>query len=71
MIIRTIEEAEEFVRNSPKFDWDGWDIVYVVQDDYAEFLSVGFLNKADNKWYKRVVYACGENGWEIPDSVIR
>lgn len=71
MIIQTIEEAEKFVNNTKNFKWDGWNIIHIIQDDYAEYLPVGFFNQEDRKWYKKTVYYCGENGWEIPDAVIK
>lgn len=71
MIIQTIDHAERFVKNTPNFSWEGWDIVYIVQDDYAEYLPVGIFNKEENKWYRKSVYSYGDHGWDIPDSVIR
>jgi len=70
MIIQTMNEAEKFVKDHPNFSWDGWDIVYLIQDDYAEYLSVGVYNKEENKWYKKSRYPY-DNGWNIPDPVIR
>jgi hypothetical protein len=69
MIIATIDEAEEFVNNHQNFTWDGWDIVYMVQDDYAEYLAAGIFNKEEKKWYRRIIYAY-DGGWNIPNSVI-
>lgn len=71
MIIKTVEEAEEFVSRTPNFSWDGWNIVHSVQDDYAEYLLVGVFNKDDGRWYRRTVFPCVDQGWEIPDSVAR
>lgn len=71
MIIQTMGDAEQFVSNNPNFTWDGWDIVYTVQDDYAEYLPVGIYNREENKWYRRSIYAYGDNGWNIPDSVLK
>ena len=70
MIIKTIDQADEIVNNNLNLSWDGWDIIYMVQDDYAEYLSIGIFDKKDGKWYKRIVFSYGESGWEIPDSVI-
>lgn len=70
MIIKTIDQAEELVKNNSNLSWDGWNIIYRVQDDYAEYLSVGVFNKSDGKWYKKIVFSYGDTGWDIPDSVI-
>lgn len=69
MIIRTLEDAESFVKDHSSFYWDGWDIVHVVQDDYAEYLASGFFDKESGKWYNRSIYRYSDSGWNIPDSV--
>lgn len=71
MIIQTLGEAEQLVDNHPNFTWDGWDIVYTVQDDYAEYLPIGFYNKEENKWYRKSIYSYEDSGWNIPDSVLK
>lgn len=70
MIIQTMDEAEKFVKDHPNFSWDGWDIVYLIQDDYAEYLPTGFYNREENQWYRKSIYSYNK-GWNIPDAVIR
>lgn len=70
MKVTSLSEAEQIVDSNPLLSWDGWDILYVVQDDYAEFLHIGFFDQESKKWYKRFVFECLEDGWDIPDSVI-
>ena len=70
MKIKSLSEAEKVVGNNPNLSWDGWDVVYLVQDDYAEFLHIGFFDKESGKWCKRLIFSCGPDGWDIPDSVI-
>jgi hypothetical protein len=70
MIVTSLSEAERIVEESPHLSWDGWDIQYLVQDDYAEFLHIGFFDQTTQKWYKRFIFACEPDGWNIPDSVL-
>lgn len=70
MKISELNEAEKIVDKNPSLSWDGWDIVHIVQDDYAEFLHIGFFDKETNLWYKKFIFECGHDGWDIPDSVI-
>lgn len=70
MKITNLHDAEKIVDNNANLSWDGWDIVYLVQDDYAEFLHIGFFDKQSQKWYKKFIFTCENYGWELPDSVI-
>jgi hypothetical protein len=70
MKITELSEAERIVSNNPDLSWDGWNIQYIIQDDYAEFLHIGFFDPFSQKWYKRFIFECLEDGWDIPDSVI-
>lgn len=70
MKITDIQEMEKIVANNPNLSWDGWEVVYSKQDDYAEYNMSGSFNKNLGKWFSTVRYACGEDGWDIPNSVI-
>jgi hypothetical protein len=70
MIVSNLSEIEGIVNNNPKLSWDGWDVVFLEQDDYAEFLPVGVFDNKTLQWYKKTVYPCTEKGWELPESVI-
>lgn len=70
MKITSLDDAEKIVENNPQLSWDGWNIVYLVQDDYAEFLHIGLFDKSSQKWYKKFVFECSQDGWDILDSVI-
>lgn len=70
MLISNMEEMENIVKSSKNLTWSGWDVIYLRQDDYAEFHLDGYFDNQSSKWYRKSVYSCGENGWDIPDSVI-
>lgn len=70
MIISDQNDAEEIVNKNPNLSWDGWNIVHLIQDDYAEFLPIGFFNKSTKQWYRKKIYPCTEQGWDLPESVM-
>lgn len=71
MLISDMETMEDYIDKSNVLSWDGWDVVYLKQDDYAEYLVDGYFDKSNGKWYRKTVYSCGKNGWEIPNAVLR
>lgn len=70
MKVTDLNEAEKIVANNPNLSWEGWDIIHLVQDDYAEYLHTGLMDKQSKKWYKKTIISCNADGWNIPDSVI-
>ena len=70
MKISDMQEMDEIVKASKSLSWDGWDVVHIVQDDSAEFLPTGTFDKLTLQWYKKTVFTCTEEGWEIPESVM-
>lgn len=70
MLVSSMEEMNNIVDASQHLSWDGWSVVYLKQDDYAEFHVDGYFDKASGQWYRKSTYSCDENGWTIPDSVL-
>lgn len=70
MKVTDLNQAEELVKINPHLSWDGWNIVLLKEDEYAEFLSSGYFDRNTEKWYRRQVFPCKDNGWNIPDSVL-
>lgn len=70
MLVNDMEQMDKIVESSEYLSWDGWDVVYLRKDDYAEFHLDGYFDKDSAQWYRKSIYSCGENGWEIPDSVL-
>lgn len=67
MLVNNMEEMEKIVSKNSNLSWDGWNVVHLKQDDYAEFSSNGFFDKISGRWYRKNIYSCGNDGWEIPD----
>lgn len=71
MKILDIETVEQIVKNNPNLHWDGWNVICLDQDDYAEFLPTGVFDRTTGKWYRKKVYALHDDGtWTIPDEAI-
>jgi hypothetical protein len=70
MLIDDLARMEEIVDKNKTLTWDGWDVVQLIQDDYAEYLQVGVFDQKTLQWYRKTVFPCTEEGWEIPESVI-
>lgn len=70
MLISNLNEAENIVSKSPKLSWDGWNIIYCVQDDYAEYLSIGSFNPLTRLWYRKTTYPCTHKGWNLPKLLV-
>jgi len=70
MIVSDQINAEEIVNKNPNLSWDGWNIVYRVQDDYAEYLPIGVFDNLTMQWYRKTIYPCTEQGWDLPESVM-
>jgi len=69
MRIKTLDEMDKIVQNNPELHWEGWTVVRLQRDDYAEYLSVG--TKRDGQWYKRTEYLPDSEGWEIPPVIVK
>jgi hypothetical protein len=70
MIVSDADQMDAIVQKNEKLSWDGWNVVHLVKDDYAEFLSVGIFDKKSSQWYRKTIYQCTEMGWNIPESVM-
>ena len=65
-----MQEMERLVDNNPNLSWDGWDVIHKQKDDYAEFSNNGVFDNLTMQWYRKTVFTCTEEGWEIPESVM-
>jgi hypothetical protein len=69
MIISDLNKMEEIVDKNSNLSWEGWNVVQLIQDDYAEYLINGVFDKKKLLWYRKNVFPCTEKGWDIPESV--
>lgn len=69
MKINTIEKAEELISSSKFLSWDGWDIVFLIEDNSGYFKKEGIYK--NNKWHTKEVYKYINGGWNIPNERIK
>lgn len=70
MIIDNLDQMHAIVQDSKTLKWDGWSVLSLVEDDFAEYLPSGSYDRTTGKWYKKTVFHCTEKGWDIPESVM-
>jgi hypothetical protein len=67
MKIKTLDNANYIVDNSPNLKWDGWSIV--AQEDGDGYSSInGTYTK--NGWKLEKRFECINGVWDIPDRYI-
>ena len=72
MKITDLADAEKIVQNNAHLGWDGWQIIYKVQDDDAQYDIRGSYDRGTGKWYKRISYPyINGTGWDIPNTLIK
>lgn len=69
MIISSLEQMEDIVRRNRQLAWDGWDVVKRVPAATAWKSPNGVFVK--NKWYLQNKFTLMENGWKIPEKLMR
>jgi predicted FMN-binding regulatory protein PaiB len=69
MQIKSLEGMESIVENNKSLNWDGWTVVESKKDALGYMKSNGaFINSA---WYVQKRYEPTENGWNIPNKLVR
>lgn len=68
MLVKSLELMEQIVDYHPDLEWDGWNVVQYKKNNSAQFQKYGAFK--DGSWHKKTVYALGEDGWNIPDSMV-
>lgn len=69
MILKTLAEAEKFVKRSRGFTWEGWDIVHLRPHKEA-FKKVDGVYKF-GRWHRRTVIKLDRDGFHVPDYLCR
>ena len=69
MLISSLEKMEEVVSKNRELKWDGWDVVHFYPSDKARTSKFG--ERINGKWCLVRRFNLAENGWEIPNKVVR
>lgn len=69
MNISSLEKMEEIVGQNNNLSWNGWDVIESKADEGAWMkTNAAFIN---GKWYRTNKYELAENGWTIPDRLVK
>ena len=69
MLIKSLEQMEDVVKNSDTLSWDGWTVVESKTNENGMMSKDGAL--VDGKWIVQKRYEVTANGWEIPNKFMR
>jgi hypothetical protein len=69
MLISNLQKMEEIVLGNPQLDWEGWDVVMYKKNHSAQFNVNGVYKDGD--WYNKYTYPITEDGWSIPERLVR
>ena len=69
MKVTSLEQMENIVRNNNQLYWNGWDVERLQPRPNA--WSNPSARYFRNKWHLKTTYPITENGWSIPDNIVR
>lgn len=69
MIIKSLEQMEDVVKNNDSLSWDGWTVIESKTNENGMMSKDGAL--VDGKWIVQKRYEANANGWEIPNKFMR
>lgn len=69
MLIKSLENMEEIVKNNDSLSWDGWTVLEnKTNENGAMSVDGAYVNGA---WIVQKRYELNTNGWEIPNKFMR
>ena len=69
MLIKSLEEMEDVVKNSDDLSWDGWTVIESRTNENGRMSKDGaFVN---GRWIVQKRYEADTSGWEIPNKFMR
>jgi hypothetical protein len=69
MNVSSLDKMEEIVTTNKSLSWDGWTVLESKADDAAWMkVNAAFIK---NKWHRVNRYEPNENGWTIPDRLVK
>ncbi len=69
MLIKSLEQMEDIVKNNDALSWDGWTVIESKSNENGMMSKDGAL--VDGKWIVQKRYDANANGWEIPNKFMR
>lgn len=69
MLVSSLENMEEIVKNNRSLKWDGWDVIHFYPSEKARTSKFGV--RINNKWFLHRRFPVTEKGWDIPNKLVR
>lgn len=69
MLIKSLEQMEDIVKNNDALSWDGWTVIESKSNENGMMSKDGVL--VDGKWIVQKRYDANATGWEIPNKFMR
>jgi len=69
MLIKSLEQMEDIVKNSDELSWDGWTVIETRTKENGISSKDGAYVKG--KWVVQKRYDANTDGWEIPNKFMR
>lgn len=67
MIIKSLEQMEDIVKNNDNLSWDGWTVLENKTNENGMMSKDGAF--VDGKWIVQKRYEATASGWEIPNKL--
>lgn len=68
MLVTTLEQMENIVKNNKSLSWDGWSVISKYRSDKARTSKYGKL--INGNWYITQKFVPERSGWNIPEKFI-
>lgn len=68
MLIKSLEQMEDIVKNNDRLSWDGWTVIESKTNENGMMSKDGAF--VDGKWIVQKRYEATVNGWEIPNKLV-
>lgn len=69
MLVKSLETMESIVDGNRRLSWEGWDVLLRLPDYSAWKKRDGVF--ISGKWYIQKRYPITENGWSIPEGLLK
>jgi hypothetical protein len=69
MMMNNVEKMEKLVETNKSFYWEGWDLVHIQENPDGYMRNDGVFK--DGKWYTKKIFKLENNGWNIPDRILK
>jgi hypothetical protein len=69
MVVASLDEMEKIVKRNRELMWDGWTVVHFYPSEKARTSKFG--KRIKNRWCIHRRFEVTEQGWDIPQKLVR